>query len=310
MAWVGVGMSKLAWAGELLLLEARWTDKDGHTVKFRLVTPNEERPNPFKAFTKRRSGKAGTRFHMSAAHVVSARTPTTMAYDGEAMLAGWSDTNSTGYCVTFWVQPREYFPAIVQPEIVPDAADIRPGAWMQVVPKEVIHYGSRVHPFEGFTRNVDSFMVALVELGDDEVAIDQEKRDRVEEPAIRMVPIGEVVVLAGGGGGGGTPAMQTTDKAEWPYTEVSVTLGEGEKREHKPQRLSTVAALMCNNQDFQKWIGASNTDQAAHWMRTKLGIASRSELDDPSKAEIVRAFHEQIRRPFADSTTPQGYRRA
>jgi len=292
----------VAWAGELMLCESRWTDKDGHTVKFRLVTPNEERPNPFKAFTKRRSGKAGTRFHMSAAHVVSARTPTTIAYDGEAMLAGWSDTNSTGYCVTFWVQaplpiivPPVSLEGLTQKQI--DELMIAPGKiWVEQQPPRLL---STMHPFDGYTRNVDSFMVALVELGDDEVAIDQEKRDRVEEPATRMVPIGEVVILVGGGGGGGAPTQLTNADA-----------AHQQRHEHKPQRLSAVAALMCNNQDFQKWIGASNTDQAAHWMRTKLGIASRSELDDPSKAEIVRAFHEQIRRPFADSTTPQGYRRA
>lgn len=276
----------VAWAGELMLCESRWTDKDGHTVKFRIVTPNEERPNPFKMFTKRRSGKAGTRFHMSAAHVVSAKTPTTIAYDGEAMLAGWSDTNSTGYCVTFWVQPRDYFPALVRAEVEVKPDDLKPGQIVAVPPQErdVIHVGSHVHPFDGFTRNVDAFMVALVELDDNEVAIDQEKRDRVE--------------------------------TDFKHTEVAVVLGVGEvhtetpHREHRPQRLSMVAALMCNNSDFQKWIGASDATQAAHWMRTKLGIASRSELDDPSKVDIVRAFHEQIRRPFADSTTPQGYRRA
>ncbi len=139
-------MTVLAWAGELLLLEARWTDKDAHTAKFRLVSPNESRPNPFKQFTKRRSGKAGTRFVMSLASIDEVTTDKT-AYDGEVMLAGWADTSTQGYTVTFWME----------------------------APEEGVHH------LDGYQRGVSNFMCALAELDDDDSVIDQEKRKRVEE---------------------------------------------------------------------------------------------------------------------------------
>ena len=138
-------MTKLAWAGELLMLEARWTDKDGHTVKLQLVTPNEERPNPFKAFTKRRSGRAGTRFKA----VLKPVDEIDGGYDGELMLAGWGDSSTQGYTVSFWCEPQT---------------------------------GGQ-HPFAQYTRHASAFMCALVELDDDDQPIDQEKRERVEAAA-------------------------------------------------------------------------------------------------------------------------------
>lgn len=144
---------KIAWAGELVLLEAKWTDRDGHLVKFKIAAPNEERPNPFKAYTKRRSGKAGTIFGSACAHIGGVKTDETV-YSGQLMLAGWADTSTKGYTVTFWCEP-------------PDQG---------------------MHPFEGFQRGKDAFMCMLVELDEDNAVIDQGKRERVENAARPSAP--------------------------------------------------------------------------------------------------------------------------
>lgn len=153
---------KLAWTGELRLLEAKWTDKDGHLVKFKIVSPNEERPNPFKAFTKRRGDRAGTRFHAVLQHVKGVTTDDS-AYNGQLMLCAWGDTSSQGYTVTFWCE----------------------------------HPEEGIHAFEGYARNVDSFMTVLVELDDAEQVIDQAKRARVEAAQKDERKGGELAKLAG-----------------------------------------------------------------------------------------------------------------
>lgn len=234
---------KIAWAGELMLIGASWSDKDGHMVKLKIVSPNEEKPNPFKAFTKRKGGKAGTRFFASVAHVQGLRDRES-AYAGEFMLAGWQDSSTGGYSVTFWCEP-------------PEDGD------------------KRVHLFEGYRRGADTFMVALVELGDDDAAVDQFKRARVEQ------------------------AEREAEREADP--------SEAEQRsQRKGQRLSQVAAMLCQYVVFWSWIGevdpgyskVASSEMAASWMRERLGIESRREIDnDPAVAE---RFHAVIRRPFVE----------
>lgn len=137
--------NNVAYAGEMQLMEAKWTDKDGHLVRFKLVAPNEERPNPFKSYTKRRSGRGGTRFGAAVSHVQGVKTDE-VCYSGELMLAGWADSSTHGYTVTFWCEPPE----------------------------------TGMHAFEGYARGSDTFMVALMELDEDEKPIDQAQRERVE----------------------------------------------------------------------------------------------------------------------------------
>lgn len=136
---------QVAWSGELTLAEARWTDKDGHTVKFKLSDTDRSGANPFKQFTKRRGNRAGTRFKAS---IMEVSRPSHAAYAGELMLAGWGDTSTQGHVVTFWIEPP---------------------------------LGARMHPFEGYVRDKDVFMAALSELDDDDETIDQRARDRVEK---------------------------------------------------------------------------------------------------------------------------------
>lgn len=222
-------MSEVVWSGELRLLEARWTDKDGHTVKFQLVSPDEEKPNPFKAFTKRRGGKAGTRFHAAFCHVQASTSA--VVYDGEVMLAGWGDTSTQGYTVTFWCEP-------------PGDDPEQPGH-------------GRVHPFESFVRT-DSFMVALVELDDDNAPVEPKVRERVEKAGKPREPQPQKLAAVAG------MLCNNPDFWSWINTET-----DG---------------------------GIMNGEEAAVWMRAMLGIESRRQLDtDP---EVAKAFHETIRRPF------------
>ena len=267
-------MDKIAWAGELLMLEAKWTDRDGHTVKFKLVSPNEERPNPFKQFTKRRSGRAGSRFYASVTLIDGQDDQN---YNGEVMLAGWADTSTNGYTVQFWVEPP----------------------------------GSGQHPFEGYTRNEAHFMAALVELDDDDSPIEQDVRERIEKAT--AVGDGILESTKAGGDGKAQPFCNCADVADCNDTRASaladgkICKAQSSKSEEKPgprkNRLSMYAAMLCSNPEFWAWasiqdpfILVANKEQAAEWMRARLGIESRAELDkDELKAQ---RYHNEIRKPF------------
>lgn len=138
-------MSTVAYSSRVTLHEARWTDNEGSTVTFRLPMDPlaETRRNPFQKFTKRRKGRAGTRF-MMACHYLT-EDSRTVVYEDEVMLAGWNDSQTTGHTVKLWLCSDKMG-----------------------------------HPFEGFTRKVDHFAISLVELDDDQEPIDQKMRDRVE----------------------------------------------------------------------------------------------------------------------------------
>jgi hypothetical protein len=139
--------SKIAWKGELILAAATWADNAGHKAKFKVVGDTRG-PNPFKYFTKRRKGKAGTRFMATLAHVKEdAPNGVVIPFTVELMLANWTDSSTSGHSVEFWCPP-------------PDQG---------------------MHVFEGYERNKDSFMVALAELDDDDAVIDQKKREVVEQ---------------------------------------------------------------------------------------------------------------------------------
>lgn len=142
-------MSIIAWYGTVKMQEAKWTDKEGSTVTFKLPMGDgaEGRRNPFQSFTKRRKGMAGTRFMMACHSVGGVRQA---IYEDEVMLCGWNDSQTTGHTVKFWL-----------------CSD------------------TLGHPFEGFERGADAFAVSLVELDDDQEAIDQKVRDRVERQGTR-----------------------------------------------------------------------------------------------------------------------------
>lgn len=140
-------MSITAWNGIVTMHNAAWGDEAGSTVTFKLpMNSAGDIRNPFHDFTKRRKGKAGTRFFMV---VSTAEDVPEMAYSDEVMLAGWNDSQQHGHTVKFW--------------ICNDAMG---------------------HPFEGFSRTQE-FALVLSEIDDDNEPIDQKMRDRVERQETR-----------------------------------------------------------------------------------------------------------------------------
>jgi len=126
------------------MARADWGDENGSTVTFKLpMQHSEDVRNPFHAFTKRRKGKAGTRF-MMACHTASEGVRHAL-YEDEAMLAGWNDSQQNGHTVKLW-----------------------------------LCNDGMGHPFEGLSRTQE-LIVALNELDDDNEVIDQKMRDRVEK---------------------------------------------------------------------------------------------------------------------------------
>lgn len=139
-------MSDIAYAGTVTLHEAKWTDKDGSTVTFKLpMAGMDGLRNPFEKWTKRRKGHAGTRF-MIVIVEWDEGTRGSLVYDDEVMLAGWNDSQTTGHTVKFWLAMDQMG-----------------------------------HPFEGFERHKDVFAISLVELDDDQEPINQTTRDKVEK---------------------------------------------------------------------------------------------------------------------------------
>ena len=68
-------------------------------------------------------------------------------------------------------------------------------------------------------------------------------------------------------------------------------------------QMARTAAIMCANPTFHRWLQSqgvpvSTADAAAQWMRSRLNIQSRTELDTDPEAE--QRFHTLIRKPFRD----------
>jgi hypothetical protein len=138
----------IAWTGRVTMARADWGDENGSTVTLKLPMNKDaqDRRNPFHAYTKRRKGKAGTRFMMA---VQTAGEDVRHAlYEDEAMLAGWNDSQQNGHTVKLW-----------------------------------LCNDGMGHPFDGISRTAE-LIVSLVELDDDQEPIDQKMRDRVEKQGI------------------------------------------------------------------------------------------------------------------------------
>lgn len=215
----------IAYKGDVELDEAKWDNSWGMTARVKL----EQRPhelnaaNPFKRFTKMRRGKVGTRFQAVFVEYGKADEELPL-YDDEVMLKNWSD-GTTGWKLTLWVQPND----------------------------------DGLHPFMDHEKG-QKYMLVMVELDDDNEAINQKKRDRVE---------------------------RATEAKKGGY------------------RLSSYAAMLCQNHDFWDWLNATahdtdvrSAEDAAVCMRDMLGIESRRQLDQDD--EIADRFHNSIRKPFAD----------
>lgn len=140
-------MTDMAWTGKVTMDRADWGDEAGSTVTFRLpMRGMEDHRNPFEKFTKRRKGKAGTRFAMVCQ--TAGEGVRQMIYEDEVMLAGWNDSQQKGHTVKLW-----------------------------------LCNDNMGHPFEGISRT-EKLLISLVELDDDDEPIDQNMRDRVEKQSI------------------------------------------------------------------------------------------------------------------------------
>lgn len=212
----------IAFKGELIFDGAFEDDEWGKTVRFIIpqATADIGKANPFKRFTKARKGRVGTRFEATIVKIFDGDHE--IIYCDNVMLKGWTD-GTGGWKVTFWIASDD-------------------------------------HPFmTNYTRGESSFAIAMVELDDDETAINQGKRDRLEKA------------------------------------------GTGRKR--KPQRLSQVAAIMCANPRFWEFASSfgrpvENKDQADAWLKQRINILSKRELDDEINVDQIRRFHDMVRKPL------------
>lgn len=231
----------IAWRGEVEFAGAFSDDIWGRYVKFRVPqSPGDQgKANPFKTFTKARSGRVGTRFE-AAIQGVGVGPIQQFEYHGEVMLKGWSDS-SAGWGVQFVLELEKDF-----------------------------------HPFMGQRRPDKEapgsrFMVALVELDDDDTPIDQEKRERLKRAHKR----------------GKTPQ----------------TLSNVAAMMIKHPRFGDWLSETVD--DSRQWTDAERDA----WVKQYLGILTKRELDVESTAQnvdTIRNFHNSIRLPFNNWLGDQG----
>ncbi len=224
----------VAHQGMMELIDAKWELHSGRTVKLRIVN-NPEAPlivNPFGAFVRRRGNRVGTRFNAVFVRY-GAGTP---FFQGELMLAGGGHPLGQGMWVKFWLDDEE-----------------------------------SNHPFAGCMGRKgdhpgDLFAVVMVELDDDDMAIDQAKRARLE----KGVKGGELARYS---------ALLCTNELFLQYLSEKELVG-------LPSPISRPPS----------WWGTD--DRAARWIRWACGVESRAELDNNPKAAEI--FHERIRRPYSE----------
>jgi hypothetical protein len=149
----------VAFEGDFELLHAAWDLTSGRTVELRVIEDEKnDRVHPFKKYQKRRGGRVGTRFHCTMTHAVS----TQLVLNSEVQLAAWAEGSDKGQSVKFWIDE--------------DAS---------------------LHPFAGYRGKRgksdvgDMFLGIFVELDDDNRAIDQVQRDRVERATGRKAGVSQ-----------------------------------------------------------------------------------------------------------------------
>ena len=138
----------MAWSGRVTMMRADWGDESGSTVTFKLPMIDagiEDKRNPFHTYTKRRKGRAGTRFMMACQ--TDSEGVRQAVYEDQVMLAGWNDSQQNGHTVKLW-----------------------------------LCNDNMGHPFEGISRT-QTLLIGLQEIDDDEEVIDQKMREKVERQA-------------------------------------------------------------------------------------------------------------------------------
>lgn len=148
----------------------------------------------------------------------------TNLYEDEVMLKGWSD-GTAGWKVTFWVESDD----------------------------------AGFHPFMNCSKG-DAFAVALVELNDDNTAVDQDKKARLED-AKR-----------------GRKSPRLSNYAAQLCREPLFISYIGDR---------------CGEQPSSE---AHAEEFAGEWMRRTLKIGSRADLD--TDREAATRFHKHVREPY------------
>lgn len=232
----------VAHQGCLELLDASWDLFNGRQVRMRLVEdPGDTSVHPFKKFVQRRGGRVGTRF---TAQFVLVANDTVRIGPIEMQLAGGGEPLGKGQWVKFWIDNE---------------------------PKN--------HPFAGFKGRDkeepgDIFAAVFVELDDDDRAIDQHKRSRLEharDPKAKH----ELSRLA---------ARLCTAPMFMQFLSEKVQI------QRKDKATGTISMV---SKPVEWW---SSEEHAVRWMRSVTDVRSRAEYDYDPKA--AKRFHELVRKPY------------
>lgn len=215
-------MSKIAYSAEVISLDkAVWDTTYGMWVQFRLEQP-EALAKHANPFKKFTKMRKGRTGTRFMA--VFTNMDESIAYQDEVMLKGWTD-GTAGWKVSFYVNADEH----------------------------------GFHPFMSYSPDHE-MAVAMVELMDDNEAVDQEKRERLEDAKE----------------GRKQPRLSRF---------AAQLCRTPEFHEYLRVRCSREPSSPEHAEEF-----------AAEWMRTLLKIDSRSVLDrDP---EVAGRFHKNIREPY------------
>lgn len=250
----------IAFQGECEVLDASWSLRDGRQVTFRLCGEPYGRIHPFKKYQQRRGGKVGARFRASFARSTSGEVLNTF----DLMLASWKDSSTAGQQVTFWIDDE------------PDA-----------------------HPFCGCSYRQNGtpgeiFALVLVELNDDDTAIDQAQRQSVESSvgasgavtARSEVPEGTCRDPVHSGG------------SKPPVRNQAATKGSS------PRKLSSTAHLLVSSALFVRYLQETKSNLVKDWTTDKAKIYAKGLIKVESLSDLDRntdaatRYHDLIRRPY------------
>lgn len=249
----------IAYRGEVEVLNATWSLDEGRMVELRLCGEAYGRIHPFKRHQQRRNGRMGTRFRAAFANSKSGEPLATM----DLMLASWKDTSRTGQSIRLWID------------------------------NEV-----DVHPFSGCTRRQgqnpgEMFAVVMVELDEDDSAINQSQRASVENGESPRGPDdqGDSGNEAAGPGADSTPSHRRAPA------------GGNQGKARKPRALSSTVHLLVTSAIFVRFLKETKaelvpqwtSDKAREYVKSYLKVQSLSELDrDPD----ARRRWEKVRQAY------------
>lgn len=251
----------IAYRGEVEVLNATWSLDEGRMVELRLCGEPYGRIHPFKTHQQRRNGRMGTRFRAAFANSKTGEPLATM----DLMLASWKDTSRTGQSIRLWID------------------------------NEV-----DVHPFSGCARRQgqnlgDLFAVVMVELDEDDSAINQSKRDRVEDSQSALGPDPQ----GAQGEGPGETAVPPQQRSHH---------GGNQSRSRAPRKLSSAVHLLVTSALFVRFLQETKAELVPQWdaqksreyVKSYLRVQSLSELDRDQAAvrrwDKVRQAYERWNR--------------